>query len=169
VLDTGALTRGSGSKNEDRERNIRKWFVDRDLIDGVILLPDNLFYNTTAAGAIIVLNKRKGAARKNHIVLMNASRRVRKGSPKNFIPDDFIRPIALAYHKGEGLEGEVAVVARERLIEADYNLNPGRWVGVSSTSEVGSISALLSELTLLDDEARRLTASIAGMLARVTE
>jgi type I restriction enzyme M protein len=41
VLDTGAVTRGSGSKNEDRERNIRKWFVDRDLIDGVILLPDN--------------------------------------------------------------------------------------------------------------------------------
>ena len=39
VLDTGAVTRGSGSKNEDKERNIRKWFVDRDLIDGVILLP----------------------------------------------------------------------------------------------------------------------------------
>ena len=51
VLDTGAVTRGSGSKNEDRERNIRKWFVDRDLIDGVILLPDNLFYNTSAAGS----------------------------------------------------------------------------------------------------------------------
>ena len=44
VLDTGAVTRGSGAKHEDRERNIRKWFVDRDLIDGVILLPDNLFY-----------------------------------------------------------------------------------------------------------------------------
>ena len=26
VLDTGAVTRGSGSKNEDRERNIRRWF-----------------------------------------------------------------------------------------------------------------------------------------------
>ena len=50
VLDTGAVTRGSGSKNEDKERNIRKWFVDHDLIEGVILLPDNLFYNTTAAG-----------------------------------------------------------------------------------------------------------------------
>ena len=57
VLDTGAVTRGSGSKNEDKERNIRKWFVDRDLIDGVILLPDNLFYNTTAPGLIIVINK----------------------------------------------------------------------------------------------------------------
>ncbi len=73
MLDTGAVTRGSGSKNEDKERNIRKWFVDRDLIDGVILLPDNLFYNTSAAGVIVVLNKRKPAARKDKIVLLNAS------------------------------------------------------------------------------------------------
>ena len=29
VLDTGAVTRGSGSKNEDRERNIRRWFRSR--------------------------------------------------------------------------------------------------------------------------------------------
>ena len=61
VLDTGAVTRGSGSRNEDRERNIRKWFVENDLIDGVILLPDNLFYNTSAAGVIVVLSKRKPA------------------------------------------------------------------------------------------------------------
>ena len=91
VLDTGAVTRGSGAKHEDRERNIRKWFVDHDLIDGVILLPDNLFYNTSAAGVIVVLSRRKPAARKDRIVLLNAGRRVRKGSPKNFIPQDEIR------------------------------------------------------------------------------
>jgi hypothetical protein len=34
VLDTGSMTRGSGSKNEDKERNNRKWFVERDLIEG---------------------------------------------------------------------------------------------------------------------------------------
>ena len=50
--------------------------VDRDLIDGVILLPDNLFYNTTAAGKIVVLSKRKPAARKDRIVLLNPTRRV---------------------------------------------------------------------------------------------
>ena len=112
VLDTGAVTRGSGSKNEDKERNIRKWFVEHDLIDGVILLPDNLFYNTTAAGVIVVLNKRKPAARKDKIVLLNASRRVKKGRPKNYIPEEDIRPLAAAFLKGEPVEGEVAVITR---------------------------------------------------------
>ena len=78
VLDTGAVTRGSGSKNEDRERNIRKWFVEHDFIDSVILLPENLFYNTTAAGVIVVLNKRKAAAHKGTIVMLNASRRFQR-------------------------------------------------------------------------------------------
>ena len=129
VLDTGAVTRGSGSKNEDRERNIRRWFVERDLIDGVILLPDNLFYNTNAAGIIVVLSKRKPEARRNKIVLVNASRRVGKGRPKNYIPEEDIRPIAAAFLKGEPMEGEIAVITREQAKEADYNLSPSRWVG----------------------------------------
>ena len=103
--------------------------MDRDLIDGVILLPDNLFYNTSAAGVIVVLSKRKPAARQGRIVLLNASKRVRKGRPKNFIPEEDIRPLAAAFLKGEPVEGEVAVITREQAQEADYNLSPSRWVG----------------------------------------
>lgn len=169
VLDTGAVTRGSGSKNEDKERNIRKWFVDRDLIDGVILLPDNLFYNTNAAGVIVVLSKRKPAARKDKVVLLNASRRVQKGRPKNFIPEEDIRPLAAAYLKGEAVDGELIVLDRGKIAEADYNLSPSRWVGQSSSAEVGSVSALVRELGALDNEAHQLSATISKMLAGVVD
>lgn len=143
VLDTGAVTRGSGSKNEDKERNIRKWFVDRDLIDGVILLPDNLFYNTNAAGVIVVLSKRKPAARKDRIVLLNASRRVQKGRPKNFIPDDAIRPLAAAYLRSEPVEGEIAVITRAQAEEADYSLSPSRWVGSAASGDQTDLKDIL--------------------------
>jgi type I restriction enzyme M protein len=143
VLDTGAVTRGSGSKNEDRERNIRKWFVDRDLIDGVILLPDNLFYNTNAAGVIIVLSKRKPAARKDRIVLLNATRRVAKGRPKNFIPEVDVRPLAAAFLKGEPVEGEIAVITREQAEDADYNLSPSRWVGSAASGDQADLKNIL--------------------------
>lgn len=165
VLDTGAVTRGSGSKNEDKERNVRKWFVEHDLIDGVILLPDNLFYNTNAAGVIVVLSKRKPAARKDRIVLLNASRRVKKGRPKNFIPEEDIRPLAGAFLKGEPVEGEITVITREQAVEADYNLSPSRWVGQSSSAEVGSVSTLIRELKQLDDHAHRLSVTISKLLA----
>jgi type I restriction enzyme M protein len=167
VLDTGAVTRGSGSKNENKERNIRKWFVDQDLIDGVILLPDNLFYNTTAAGVIVVLNKRKPAARKNKIVLLNASRRVQKGRPKNFIPEDNIRPLAAMFLKGEPIEGEVAVISREQAAEADYNLSPSRWVAQSDALAQRPIKDIVDEMLQLDEKAREIDADLAKMLVRL--
>nr|QQZ50550.1 N-6 DNA methylase [Phenylobacterium glaciei] len=153
-----------GIENEDKERNIRKWLVDHDLIDGVILLPDNLFYNTNAAGVIVILNKRKPAARKDKIFLLNASKRLKKGKPKNYIPDDAIRPLAAAYLKGEPVDGEIAVVTRERAAEADYNLSPSRWVGHTEAREFGSVSELLRELVQIEDEASVLTARLASLL-----
>ena len=167
VLDTGAVTRGSGSKNEDRERNIRKWFVERDLIDGVILLPDNLFYNTSAAGIIVALSKRKPEARRDKIVLVNASRRVGKGRPKNFIPQEDIRPIAAAFLKGEPVEGEVAVITREQAAEADYNLSPNRWVGQADDVAQRPIAEIIADMQRLDVEARQIDSQLAELLIKL--
>lgn len=164
VLDTGAATRGSGSKNEDKERNIRKWFVDHDLIDGVILLPENLFYNTTAAGVIVVLNKRKPAARKDKIVLLNASRRFKKGKPKNYLPEEDIRMLAAIYLKGEPVEGELAIISSTQVEEADYNLSPSRWAGQNGDPEHRDLSQLIDELAKLDAQATDVNKSVYQLL-----
>ena len=167
VLDTGAVTRGSGARHEDRERNIRKWFVERDLVDGVILLPDNLFYNTSAAGIIVVLSKRKPEARRDKIMLVNASLRVGKGRPKNYIPEEDIRPIAAMFLKGEPVEGEVAVITREQAAEADYNLSPSRWVGQADAVDQRPIAEIIADMHGLEEEAREIDASLARMLVNL--
>ena len=165
VLDTGAVTRGSGSKNEDRERNIRKWFVDNDLIEGVILLPDNLFYNTTAAGIIVVLNKQKAPDRKGKVIFVNASQRFEKGRPKNYLPDDVAAPLAMAFRSGAPTAGEVAVVSSEGLKSADYNLGPSRWVGRAAAFAHRSVKDLMAEIAQLGEEARELDAQLLQTLA----
>lgn len=169
VLDTGAVTRGSGSKNEDKERNIRKWFVDQDLIDGVILLPENLFYNTTAAGVIVVLNKRKPGTRKGNVVLLNASRHFRKGRPKNYLPEQDIRLLAAMYLKGEPVEGELAIITRQQAQEADYNLSPSRWVGHADDVAHRDLPQLVSELARLDRDAAEVNRSLLRLLAGVAK
>jgi type I restriction enzyme M protein len=56
VLDTGAVSRGSGNQGSNRERDIRKAFTQRNLLtqgdrfEAVVLLPEKLFYKTTAPG-----------------------------------------------------------------------------------------------------------------------
>ena len=167
VLDTGAVTRGSGSKNEDKERNIRRWFVEQDLIDGVILLPDNLFYNTTAAGIIVVLRKNKPKDRKGKITLVNASREFKKGTPKNYLTEEAVAKIAAAYLKGEPQDGLVAVIDRDKAKENDYNLSPSRYLVSGDAKTLREIPEIVAELDTLKKEEAALDAELTKILAQL--
>jgi type I restriction enzyme M protein len=96
-LDTGAVSRGSGSQGSSRERDIRRAFVERDLVEAVVLLPENLFYNTTAPGIVLVINRKKRHT--NEILLINASKLFAKGRPKNYLTVEHVDRIAQLYHQ----------------------------------------------------------------------
>ncbi len=154
VLDTGAVSRGSGNEGDNKEKLIRQWFVDHDLIEAVVLLPDNLFYNTTAAGIVIVLNKAKPKARRNKIILVNASEQFEKGRPKNFLPDAAIRKIADAFHAGKDAERFVKVVGTEEIAKKDYNLSPSAYVTTAAPTEHREIQPILDELNEIIQKAQ---------------
>lgn len=136
VLDSGAVARGSGGQGSNRERDIRKHFVEQDLIEGVILLPENLFYNTTAPGILLCLNKSKAKTRQGKMVLINASREFEKGRPKNFIPDSSIAKIAGAFRAGKDVPSFVKVITNDEATKNDYTLLPSRYVAVDGEAEV---------------------------------
>ncbi|RIL00905.1 MAG: XRE family transcriptional regulator [Proteobacteria bacterium] len=161
VLDTGAASRGSGNQGENREKAIRRWFVEHDLVDGVILLPDNLFYNTTAAGIIVLLTCAKPAERRGRIVLVNASGEFQKGRPKNFLPDASIQKIADAFHAAKDVARFVTVATREAVAAKDYNLSPSAYVETAAPVEHRDIQEILDELATLDAEAARLDGELA--------
>ena len=167
VLDTGAVTRGSGSKNEDRERNIRKWFVDKDLVDGVILLPDNLFYNTTAAGIIIVLRKQKPKDRKGKMVLVNATSEFKKGQPKNFIPQESIKKIADAFNASADVEGFVKVVTNAEAAKNDFSLSPSRYVAPASVGILRKLPDVLKDLETLEIEVAAVNKQLKKILTQL--
>lgn len=163
VIDTGAVSRGSGSDSSSKEKEIRKAFVEKDLIEGVILLPDNLFYNTTAAGIILLLNQRKLANRKGKIILINASLEFEKGRPKNFIPEERILKIAKTFHNWKDAEGLAKIVTKEEVEKNDYNLLPSRFVGPESTAEVKPLPEAVQALA----EAERKRVEVDKELDRV--
>lgn len=167
VLDTGAVSRGSGSKNEDKERAIRRWFVEHDLIDGVVLLPDNLFYNTTAPGVIVFLRRGKPKDRRGKITLVNAAGEFHKGTPKNFVPPEAITKIAEAYHAGKDIAGFVKVITSEDAAANDYNLSPNRFVVAESTRTHREIPEIRSALAALEAKASSLHAQLQTALDQI--
>ena len=137
----------SGSKNTDRERDIRKKFVKEDLIEGVILLPDNLFYNTSAPGIVLLLNCSKLAERKDQILLINLSQHFEKGKPKNILTDDAIDAATEVYQAWESREKLSNVITLEDAQKTDYNLSPSQFVDVGDKVEHRPVNEILSDLT----------------------
>jgi len=164
VLDTGAASRGSGNANTNKEKDVRRWFVEQDLIEGVIYLPENLFYNTTAPGIILILNRAKPKERKEKHFLLNASRDFTKGDPKNYISDDAIRRIADTFIAWKEVEKYSRIVSREDIAKNDFNISPSRYIHTGEADEYRPIAEIVEELDVLDSEGAETNAALKNVL-----
>ncbi len=163
VLDTGAVSRGSGSQASSKERDIRKAFVEADLIEAVFLLPENMFYNTPASGIIVVINRRK--RHPGEILLVNGSKQFSKGRPKNYMDDDHASAVVGAYLDWRCLEGLSVVVSTTQAMENDFNLSPSRYVFNGEPDE----GIPLDEAMLLFEQAEEDRAAADARLREVLE
>jgi type I restriction enzyme M protein len=165
VLDTGAVSRGSGSRGTNRERDVRKAMVEADMIEGVILLPDNLFYNTTAPGIVLLLNRAKPAERREQFLLVNVSAYFIKERPKNVLTDAGIAAVASVYRAWETREKLSRVVTLDEVRTADYNLAPSQFVEVADRAQHRPLPDILNDLAVARTERERADKALAAILA----
>jgi len=165
VLDTGAVSRGSGNQGSNKERDIRRAFVEADLVEAVILLPENLFYNTTAPGIILVINKAK--PHPGEILLINASKLCAKGRPKNYLTDEHIRQIYELYQDWQAEEGVSAVITTEEAARNDYNLSPSRYVSSNDVEPPLPLEEALVLLAQAEEERAEADRELDAVLAKL--
>lgn len=92
---------------------IRRYILEHDLLDAIVALPNDIFYNTGIATYIWVLSNKKAANRKGKVQLINANqmfvkRRKSLGNKRNDIPPEAIAEITRLY--GEFCESEVSKI-----------------------------------------------------------
>jgi type I restriction enzyme M protein len=164
VLDTGAISRGSGSKSSNKEKLIRQGFIEADLLEGIVLLPENLFYNTTAPGIIVVLNRNKPASRKAQCLLVNASAYFVKEKPKNALTEEGVAAVSDVFQRWQTREKVSRVVTLEELREADYNLSPSLFVETNDAVRHRPIHEILNDLARIRSERERADAELERLL-----
>ncbi|MDG5856534.1 type I restriction-modification system subunit M [Clostridium beijerinckii] len=92
---------------------IRRYILENDLLEAIIALPNDIFYNTGIATYIWVLSNNKPSFRKGKVQLINANdlyekRRKSLGSKRNDIPQHCIDEITKLY--GEFKESEISKI-----------------------------------------------------------
>ena len=167
VLDTGAASRGSGNVNKNKEKEVRRWFVEQDLIEGVVYLAENMFYNTSAPAILLFLNRAKPAERRGRMLLVNASKVFAKGDPKNYLPEDGIERIASTFLAWREEDKFSRIVTKDDIVRTDYNISPSRHIHVSDAEEYRPIAEIVDEIDALEAEAAETSATLKSVLKRL--
>ena len=106
ILNGSPLFTGSAGSGESE---IRRYILEADLLEAIIALPTDMFYNTGIATYVWVLSNKKDAERKGKVHLINAtslSSKMRKslGSKRNYLTDEEIRTITQNYGAFEAVD-----------------------------------------------------------------
>ncbi len=159
------LANGSMSSNTSGEGEIRKKFVENDLVDCMIALPGQLFYTTQIPVCLWFLTKNKkedtehGYRNREGETLFIDARNMGTmidRTHKELTADD-LAEITRTYHawRGEEKDGEYEDKAgyckaakREEITKHDYVLTPGRYVGAAEVEDDGiPFETKMTELT----------------------
>ena len=172
VLANGALSSQTGGEGVIRQR-----IVDADLVEGIVALPSQLFYNTGIPVSIWFLSRNK--QQKGRVLFVDArnmgqmvTRAVRELDEEKDIKK--IADTFDAYREGklEDEAGFCAVKTLDDIAAQDYILTPGRYVGIAKQEDDGEpfaekMQRLTAELSGLFSESHRLEEEIKKQLGSI--
>jgi type I restriction enzyme M protein len=166
VIDQGALFRGG------KEGEVRSKIINEDLVEAVILLPEKLFYNTQAPGAILVFNKGKPQERRGKILFINASNEY-KPHPEvrklNILGEDNIDKITKTYRGFTEIPGFSRIVPIEEVRKYDYNLNVTLYVTPIGEEESIDLVSEWEELKRIEHERQELMNKVNHIMNEITK
>ena len=115
------------------EQEIRKNLVEKDLIECVIGLGPNLFYNSPMEACILICRTNKSDDYKNKIVFINAVNEVVRKNAESYLTDEHICRIREAYFGHKDVENLCKIVNCEEVLNRNADLNISLYVTPKST------------------------------------
>jgi type I restriction enzyme M protein len=148
VMPHGVLFRGGA------EKDIRKKFLEQDLIEAVIGLPQNLFYGAGIPACILIMrpnltgqapNANKPADRRSNVLFINADAEFHAGRAQNYLRPEHVEKVVSTFDRYQDIPGYARVVPLSEIASEanDFNLNIRRYVDNSPPPEPHDVRAHL--------------------------
>ena len=152
ILNGSPLFNGNAGSGESE---IRRWLLEQDLVEAIIAMPKDMFYNTGIATYIWLLDNNKPANRKKKVQLIDGSSHFAKlrknvGSKRNEISDQHLRDLVKLYDEFE--EGEFSkifnttdfgytTITVEQPLRQSWALSPDRIETALATKPIEKLTA----------------------------
>lgn len=171
VLANGALSTQSGGEGE-----IRKRIIEKDLIEGIVAMPTQLFYSVTIPVTLWFITKNKKQEGKTLFIDARKMGHMVDRKHRDLSESDIARlaDTFAAFQNGtlKDVKGFCAAVTTEEIAKQDYILTPGRYVGIEEQEDDGEpfeekMTRLTSELSGMFKKSRELEAEIREKLGAI--
>ena len=108
-------------RNEEKE--MRKKLVQSDMVDCVIGLGPNLFFNAPMEACVVICRTYKDPAKRGKVLFINAVKEVTRKNAQSYLEDAHIAHIASAYENYTDEENYAKVASIQEIADQDYSLN----------------------------------------------
>ena len=110
------------------EQEIRKNLIEKDLIEAVIGLGPNLFFNAPMEACVLVCRSHKPAELKNKIIFINAVKEVTRKNAESYLEPIHIEKIVAAYTSDGDIENFKRVVSNNEVADNEFDLSIQKYV-----------------------------------------
>ncbi len=150
IVPHGVLFRGSS------EGRIRQAFIEENILDAVIGLPNGLFQTTGIPVAILIFDKsrEKGGTNENRkdILFIDASKEFISGKKQNTLSENHINKILNTYKNRQEIEKYSHLATFDEITENDYNLNIPRYVDTFEEEKEINLAEVKDTINNLEEQ-----------------
>lgn len=118
----------------DSEKVFREKMLENDVVEAVIGLGPNLFYNSPMEACLLVTNLNKSKEHKGKVLFINAVKEVTRENASSHLEEKHIQKIYEAYKSFKDIDGFTRVLTNQSILDNNANLNITLYVS-SGTSE----------------------------------
>ena len=168
--DTGrcAILWPHGVLFRDAEFSMRKQLIESDVVDCVIGLGKNLFYNSVMESCIVVCSKNKPDERKGKVLFINGLEQVIEENQMAFLSDENIKTLFELYAGYEDVHRLSHVATLDEIKDKDYSLNVPMYVEKYDLGEIEeSIQELIQQWNESSSDVKQHTTELFSTLKEV--
>ena len=138
------------------ELEMRKKLVESDLVECVIGIGKNLFYNSPMEACIIICNKNKSTKQKGKVLFVDAKNEVTRKNAQSYLENSHIAKISQAYHSFETIDGFAKIVENDEIVKNKSKLSVKRYVRPLNSIVQVSIDESIKEWDSTSKETKKL-------------
>lgn len=127
------------------EQEIREGLLETDLVDCVIGIGKNLFYNSPMEACIVICRSKKPVESKDNILFINAKHLVTRKNAESYLEPEHIAEIAACYHERKEIPGFSKVATRDEVKANKCYLSIGLYVERQGDDSGASINNLVQD------------------------